>query len=247
MTFPTVIAVAGGNSVVNETSVTVNLPDGSDVSGRLLIVFFTSDGTGETFTFPAGFPWTELLVEGGTGFTSGVWFRRTTGTEGYPATGATITVTISSIEMSAHTSYLISGHHDSSNPEVSTATTGTSVNADPGALNPANWDVEDTLWFAFAALNGLSATTPRITAYPASYTNGRSDFAADGNGVTQGVARRENAVASEDPGAFTADTSGAWRAATVGVRPAAAAAGQPTFIRTWAVPYAPGMAIRGGL
>jgi hypothetical protein len=84
--------------------------------------------------------------------------------------------------------------------------------------------VEDTLWFSFAALNGASATTPRITVYPSSYTNGRSDFAADGNGVTQGVARRENATASEDAGAFTSDTSVAWRASTIGVRPAAGGA-----------------------
>jgi hypothetical protein len=216
--FATVIAENGGNSVVNQTSVTVNLPDGSNVSGRRILLFFTSDGSGETFTYPAG--WVEILAGGGTGFTSAVAYKNTLGTEGYPATGATITVTVSSIEMSAHTTYLLSGFHTDA-PAVATATTGTSTAPDAGALNPAGWDVEDTLWFTFASLNGAGATTPRITVYPSSYTNGRSDFAADGNGVTQGVARRENATASEDAGAFTSDTSVAWRATTIGVRPAA--------------------------
>jgi hypothetical protein len=221
MAFPTVIAVHGGNSTVDQTSVTVNLPDGSDVAGRLLLVFFTSDGNGETFTFPAGFPWTEILVEGGAGFTQGVWFRGTTGTEGYPATGATITVTISSTEQSCHTSYLLSGHHASTNPVTGGIATGTDDAPNPGALNPADWDVEDTLWFACCGYNGPPST---VNAYPSSYTNGRSDVSTGGNGCGQGVARRENATASEDAGAFTLSAAIAWRAATVGVRPAAAAA-----------------------
>src|SRR3990172_13336955 len=116
MAFPTVLAENGGNSTVNQTSVTVNLPDGSNVADRLIIVFFTSDGSGETFTYPSDFPWTEILAEGGSGHTSSVFFRRTTGTEGYPATGATITATISSTQQNCHTTYLITGHHASSNP-----------------------------------------------------------------------------------------------------------------------------------
>lgn len=234
MTFPTVIAENGGNSVVDQTSVTVNLPDGSDVAGRRILCFFTSDGSGETITFPAG--WTKILTDGGTGFTNVIFYHDTDGTEGYPSTGATITATITSVEMSAHTTYLISGFETSTAPAVATATTGTSTAPNSGALNPAGWDVEDTLWFTSASLNGASATTPRITVYPTNYTNGRSDFAADGNGVTQAVARRENATASEDPGAFTSDTSVAWRAATVGIRPAAVAAGQPTMKRWQGIP-----------
>jgi hypothetical protein len=221
MSFPTVIAENGGNSTTNQTSVTVKLPDGSNVAGRLLLCFFTSDGSGETFTFPSDFPWTSLMADGGTGFTNCVRFRRTTGTEGYPATGATITVTVSSIEMSAHTTYLISGHHASTDPAASTPTTGTSVSPDPGDLNPGGWDVEDTLWFTFCSLNGKSSTTPRVSAYPTNYTtNGRSDFAANSNGVTQGVSWRTNAAASEDVGTFTSDTLTEWRAVTIAIRPA---------------------------
>lgn len=222
MTFPTVIAENGGNTTTDATSITVNLPDGSNVTGRLLLLFFSSDGSGESFTYPAG--WTTLLAAGGTGFTNGIAYHVITGSEGYPSTGATITVTITSVEQSCHTCYLISGQHTSSAPEVSTATTGTSTAPDAGALNPTNWDVEDTLWLAYCSANGTSSTAPRITVWPTSYTNTRSDISAGGNGCIQGVARRENAVASEDPAAFTISASTGWRAATVGIRPAPAAA-----------------------
>lgn len=229
MTFPTVIAENGGNSTTDQTSVTVNLPDGSNVAGRRILCFFTSDGSGETFTYPAG--WNIILAAGGTGFTNGAAYHDTDGTEGYPSTGATITVTITSVEQSCHTTYLISGFETSTAPAVATATTGTSTAPDAGALNPSGWDVEDTLWFAFASANGLSATTPRFSGYPTSYTNTRSDISAGGNGCVQAVARRENATASEDPSAFTLDTSTGWRATTIGIRPAAVAAGQPTMAR----------------
>lgn len=219
MAFPTVVNVNGGNSTSDATSVTINLPDGSDVAGRLILLFHTSDGSGESFTWPTGF--TEILTEGGTGFTNGVAYQFTTGSEGYASTGATTTLTITSVEQSAHTTYLLSGVDTATAPEAATATTGTSTAPNSGSLNPAGWGTEDTLWITFASANGLSSTTPRFSAYPTNYTNGRSDISAGGNGVVQAVARRELNAASEYPGAFTMGTSAAWRATTIGVRPGA--------------------------
>ena len=219
MSFPTVVSVNGGNSTTDATSVTINLPDGSNVANRLILLFFSSDGGGESFTWPTGF--TEILAEGGSGFTNGVAYQFTTGSEGYASTGATTTLTITSVEQSAHTTYLLSGVDTATPPEAATATTGTSTAPNSGSLNPAGWGTEDTLWFAYAATNGMSSTTPRFSAYPTNYTNGRSDISAGGNGVVQAVARRELNAASEDPGAFTIDTSAAWRASTIGVRPGA--------------------------
>jgi hypothetical protein len=223
MSFPTVVAVNGGNATVDATSVTINLPDGSDVANRLILLFFTSDGGGESFTWPTGF--TEILAEGRTDFTNGVAYQFTTGSEGYASTGATTTLTITSVEQSAHTTYLLSGVDTATPPEAATATTGTSTAPNSGSLNPAGWGTEDTLWFTFASANGLSSTTPRFSGYPTNYTNGRSDISAGGNGVVQGVARRELNAASEDPGAFTIDTSAGWRASTIGVRPSSSIVG----------------------
>jgi hypothetical protein len=231
MTYPTVVAVNGGHYDSDATSHTVNLPDGSNVAGKLILLFFTSDGSGESFTYPDA-SWIEIFAAGGSGFTNAVAYHVTNGTEGYGATGATITVVVTSVEQSAHTTYLISGQHASSMPVASTAATGTSTAPDSAALNPAGWDVEDTLWFTYCSLNGTSSSAPRISAYPTNYTDGRSDISPGGNGIVQATARRENATASEDPGAFTSDTSVAWRAATIGVRPAPAAAG-PAKLKTF--------------
>jgi len=222
MTFPTVVAVTGGNSTSDITNPTLNLPDGSNVSGRLILMHFCSDGTGETLSLPAG--WTKIATDGGTGLTNAIFYRVTDGTEGYPATGATIQGTITSVEQSAHTSILLSGFHTTTAPAVSTAATGASTAPDSGSLNPSGWDVEDTLWFSFCACNGLSSTTPRVTGYPSGYSGTRSDISAGGNGVVLGMAYKESAAASEDPGAYTIGTSADWRAFTVAVRPAAAAA-----------------------
>lgn len=216
MSFAVVEAENGGNQASNATSHTVNLPSGI-VAGNLLLVFFSSDGSTVTHTFPAG--WTKILAEAGSGQTNSVWSRFADGSE-----GATITVTTSALEQSSHTSYRLSGAHASTVPEGGGSATGTSTAPDSTSLDPAAWATEDTLWFTVCVLNGSSATAPRITAYPTNYTNGRSDISVGGNGCVQGVARRQLAASSEDPGAFTSDTSVTWRAGTVAVRPAAAAA-----------------------
>ena len=227
MTFPTVIATAGGNYDSNATVVTINLPNGSNVSGRRILLFLTSDGAGETFSYPTGF--TELIPEGGDGFTQGAAFRNTDGTEGWGATGATTVATISSVEQSCHTTYLLSGF-GTDVPAISAAGTGSGTASNPPALNPAGWATEDTLWFAYTSLNGVNATTPRISAYPSSYT-GTTNISAGGNGVVQGVAYRANATASEDPGVFTHDST-VWQAYTVGIRPSSVVSASGTLTGT---------------
>jgi hypothetical protein len=225
MAFPVVAAVNGGNhasDVGTPFEHTINLPSGI-ANGDLLVVFFTTDGSSESHSYPAG--WTKLLAEYGTGYTGSIGCRVADGSE-----GSTILVTLTSAEQSCHTSYRITGQFSSATVAdyiaASTIVTGTSAAPDAGALNPANWNVEDTLWITSCSLNGAGGSTPRITVYPTSYTDGRSDISAGGNGCVNGTARRENATSSEDAGAFTSDTVVAWGASTVGIRPAAASAVQ---------------------
>jgi hypothetical protein len=96
-------------------------------------------------------------------------------------------------------------------------------NPDPPALNPANWDVEDTLWIAAAERD---TSTPSFTSYPASYTGAANTLQGD---LLLMTAHRQNAVASENPGAFGTDNgqSNAW---TIAVRPASA--GSPAAVRS---------------
>ena len=114
--------------------------------------------------------------------------------------------------------------------EVNTVVTGTSANPDPGSLNPTNWDVEDTYWRALCAWDD---GRPNVTTFPTNYTLFQNSDASGGSGgAGLGGATRTNAVASEDPSAFTKTGTGsgsAWVAWVVAIRPAAPAAYQPRY------------------
>lgn len=204
MAFPQVAAVNGGNDTTNQTNHTVNLPSGIE-AGNLLLVFFASDG-GPTITFPEG--WTQLFQTGAnTACKFGAWYRIADGTE-----GSTITVTTSNNQMTAHTSYRITGY--SGTPEVATATTGIDYSPNPPSLTPS-WGALDTLWFACCGYN----SNLTVTVYPTNYTNGRYDRANNTEGCGTGSARRELNAASENPGMFTLSGSTQWVANTVAVKP----------------------------
>ena len=208
MAFPQVAAVNGGNNPFTTTNHTVNLPAGIE-AGDLLLVFFASYGA-PTITFPEG--WTHLFqAASGVYVKFGVWYRVADGEE-----GATIIVTTSSTERTAHTSYRITGY--SGTPEVGTPAIGFSYYPDPSSLTPS-WEAKDTLWFASCGYH----SNRTVTAYPTNYTNGRNDYANDLYGCGVGTARRELNAVSEDPSTFTIDLSYPWVANTVAIQPAAAA------------------------
>lgn len=206
MAFPQVAAVNGGNDTVNRTDHTVNLPAGIQ-AGDLLLVFFASDGN-PTITFPEG--WTELFDKlSALEVRLVVWYRVADGEE-----GATITVTTSNIQMTAHTSYRITGY--SGVPECGDATTGNSTTPDPPSLTPS-WGAKDTLWFAVCGYDANKT----VTAYPTDYTNGRNDFADSLWGCGVGSARRELNAESENPNVFTISASEQWVANTIAIQPVA--------------------------
>jgi hypothetical protein len=83
--------------------------------------------------------------------------------------------------------------------------------------------VEDTLWIAFY---GSETTRMDATAYPTNYGSNQLTFPTDvndGTDVNYGVATRNNAVASENPLAFTAGGTDRYSAFTFAIRPGAAA------------------------
>jgi hypothetical protein len=214
--FPT--AVVNGNSTTSTTSHVCNLPTGI-ASGDLLLVFF-GFYQGPTAIWPAD--WTQRFSVNVTGEVHfQLYSRIADGTE-----GATITVTTSTSVASAHTSFRITGQHASSTPESTTDTNGgaPSSTPKPASLSPT-WGAEDSLWIA-AVCADHGATTNSISAYPASYINGRDDSVHEGaptdNGVTLGTAYRTRNIATEDPGPFTLADSQQHVVATVAIRPAAA-------------------------
>jgi len=209
---PVVISVTETAFGTDTTDHYVNMPATVNADD-LLIVLFTNDG-GATVTTPAG--WTSLASDAnGTQVRLSVYYKIAAGTEG----GTTVNFVTSAAEEAAAQVYRITNWHGTTPPEISTAATGTSTRPNPASLNPAGWDVADTLWLAVAGQDrGDQSGT---TAYPASYTDGTSTLSFDGTGSCRThSARRVLAAASENPSAFTIPVSEQWVAFTIAVRPA---------------------------
>jgi hypothetical protein len=217
MAFPTVATTNTSRQDTNSLTHTVNLP-ASIASGNLLLVFFACDGntTAEVTTPASG--WSTLFTQNvlaDTAFLK-VFYRFANGAE-----GGTIVITTGATEQSTHISYRITGAHASEVPAFSSTRPGASnANPDPPSLNPANWDIEDTLWIAAAAWDG----SPTGTGYPTNYTGSQlTNQNPSGSGSAGSiVATKNNAAASEDPGTFTMSASEQWASATIAVRPAGA-------------------------
>jgi len=181
--------------------------------GDLLIVFFTNDGIAAV-TKPAG--WTELASDKrGIAVRLSVYYKIAVGDED----GTTVNFVTSAAEQAATQVYKITNWHGTTPPEISTAATGISTAPNPASLDPAGWDVEDTLWIAAAGQDrGDQSGT---TVYPASYTDGTSTLSAHSWQSCRTLsAHRVLTAASEDPGAFTIPISDEWVAFTITVRPA---------------------------
>ena len=181
-------------------------------AGDLLILLFTNDRDA-TVTTPGG--WTELASDAsGPHIRLSVYHKMAAGTEG----GTTVNFITSAAEEAAAQVYKITNWHGTTPPEISTPETGTNMSPDPAPLDPAGWDIADTLWIAVAGQD--RGNQPGTPAYPAGYTDGISTLSSGGNGCCQTrSAHRMLAIASENPGDFTISASEQWVAFTIAVRP----------------------------
>ena len=203
----------------NTTSHTTLIPNGSNVSGKLVLILFASDG-GPTVTWPTGgsADFTSVVTGvQGSNTRIAVGYRIVTGSEGWSGTNDSVTITTSSSEMSNSHSYLISGAHASQAPEGASTATGNDANPNPPSLNPS-WGSEETLFVAFAATR--FATT--FSAAPTNYTDLINGPTEDDANASAGSARRVLTADSEDPGTFTNGGGANWITTTVAVRIAAA-------------------------
>jgi hypothetical protein len=200
------VATRTSQNTSDSTSQVVTLPNGSNVSGRLVVVVIGVDGT-TGVAWPAG--WTEIF-DGTTVATElAVGYRVINGTEGFDGTDDTITLTTAAEQSNSH-AYLITGHDPAVAPEAATAAVGTNA-PDPPSFNPAGWDVEETLWIV-AAANRFGILQ---TAAPANYSNLLAQNGGDTN-APLATAHRGAAVTTEDPGAFTGGDN-EWVATTIAV------------------------------
>jgi hypothetical protein len=209
--FPVVESVTASSFPVHANSHAVAMP-ATVTAGDLLLCVFTSHAFA-TVTTPAG--WTLIgTTLNSTLVRTSRYARRADGTEG----GTTVNFQTSVMEPAVAHVYRISGWFDDgvlSSAIADTAVTGSGLYPDPPALDPAAWDVENTLWLAVYGAANLGMTS----GYPSGYTNGRYDESGGVVGRTStGSARRESAAASEDPGAFRNDADQPWVGVTIAIR-----------------------------
>jgi hypothetical protein len=190
----------------------VNMPATVN-TGDLLIVLFTNDRDA-TVTIPGG--WTELASDTNVPHVRlSVYYKIAGGTEG----GTTVNFVTSAAEEAAAQVYRITDWHGTTPPEISTAAIGTSTAPNSASLDPAGWDVANTLWLVVAGQDrGDQSGT---MSYPAGYTDGTCTLSSGGIGSCRThSARRVLAAASVNPGANTLPVSEQWVAFTIAVRPA---------------------------
>jgi hypothetical protein len=231
--FPSVVdSTNSDNGTTNATNHTVALPDGCDVAGRRVVMGFSCDGT-PTITWPLG--WNVLAQGNGAAGNNRMEtaYLDLDGTEGFPATGATITVTTSASEGSAHAGYLLEdGTFDPAiAPEVLNADgASTNVNVDPPNLTPSSGGggAKDYLWIAFG---GWDASTA-LNSYPANYINTVTDVAAYAGGAGIAAGTRALNAASEDPAAFVLAAVEQRCAQTIAIHPASGGGGSTQPPRT---------------
>ena len=210
--FPVVQSLTASQFPVHGYSHLVAMP--AQVSaGDLLLCVFTNHAYA-TVTTPAG--WTMIGTTLNTTVVRTSRFaKRADGTEG----GTTVDFQTSVTEPAVAHVYQMTGWFDDgilADAVADSAVLGNGQSPDPPALAPS-WSIANTLWIAAYGTENLGATS----GYPAGYTNGRYDTSGAWlvGQVSTASARRQNAVASEDPGPFTNDASQAWVAVTIAIRP----------------------------
>ena len=139
MAFPQMAESVSGVVTSNSNNWTLTYP-GSITSDSLLLLGAGIDG-GPTATLPAGW---QKITETGTTARLLVAYKFADGTE----TGD-FSLSLTASEQGVWRIWRIEGAHDTTPPAVGTAATGTSANPNPPLNNPAAWDVEDVLWWAF--------------------------------------------------------------------------------------------------
>lgn len=222
MAFATFTAAKSGNNNVSTHNWT--LPTGN-ASGKLLVLI-CSLGTGnDQFNTPSGF--TQLsgsvlqTIGGNGGATLQVFYKFTTGSE------SNGTITTSGNCSSEILSLLFTGAHASFAPAYALAT-NTDTHPNAPSLNPANWDVEDTVWVTFH-YTSTGSETPGTWSDPTNYTNIDSGSVGTGTAAIEfRAAYRNNAVASEDPAQITIGASNLWGALTLAIAPAGAGSVTPS-------------------
>lgn len=223
MAFPTVESVTTTLSNSATTSHSIDLPATID-NGDLLVAICRIAGT--VNSNPAG--WDVLLSH----TVSPIYIYKANGTEG----GGSITIGTSSASTAAVKVIRISDWIG----DINEVYRGTQASGSSSSPNPpsatTNEGTEDNLFIAAMVSANFGAS---VSSYPTNYTDGEFSINTSSvfNGV--GVAFRELADETDDPGVFTMGGSVNWAANTIIVRPSSGAVVTPGLTTVPVTVHAP--------
>jgi len=216
MAFPQITTHAESQETTNQTTHNVTLPSGIQAGDLLILIVGTNNDNSVTIAWnAAGSGWVELGQEAIQNFE-----HKLAAAYKFAAGDATDNAdyTTTAGEESAAICLRITGAHASTPPEYTpTEFESASTDANPPSLNPANWDVEDTLWIAIGSTTNGTLT---VSTYPYA-ANNITSASAGTDGVRVAIATTENAAASNDPGNFVFSGTDTVGGAQIAVRPAA--------------------------
>lgn len=245
MAFPTIPTTGAGRvltAVQANTTATRTFPSLTGLtknSGDLLVAICIAYqcGTGTDAAFSS---WGGGFTEVGDSATTttmaiGVATKVSDGTE-------TGTFTVTQASVTGQACFILMSIPGGASAEVGGRNSSTNATqANPSSFSPS-WGSADTLWIAVGG-DGEDATAGSYTGVTASPTNYSGDvvtaISQDAIGGVNGlVGFRQNAAASEDAGAFTADTSNARHAGLIiAIRPKQDATASPSAIaRSFTLP-----------
>lgn len=246
MAFPVIQTADSQHGVVTSNSTTWTLTYPTNLaSGDLILAFMGRDGANVTAgTWPAGWI-TFAQNQGQTGLIGAKKLSDGTETGTFNVTGLASeqggwrTLRVTGWEGTIGTVFNTSSGAEAVQVPTGGVANGTDANPNIPSGNPANWDVEDTLWIAVCSVD----TSRTFSAWPSGYSPGDNtwdDVSGGSNGASLSVQWRNSAAASEDPGAWTISASDDWAASLIAVRPAAAAAGDDDPFPILGSAYYPG-------
>lgn len=230
MTFPSVRSDVAGVQGTNSSSWTGLTYPSTISAGDLILVAIARDGASGAATI-SGFASQIQQAAASNAARLDIFAKVAVGTE-----SGTFTYSPGASEQGA---WRVASYQDwwgtiATGLEIGGIATGTSTTPNPGSFSPA-WGAADTRWRAQAAQDrGLQT----VTGFPTDYTiNQNDDQSGGGSGACIMGASRDINTATQDPSNFTVNSSQAWAAVVIAIRPAAAGAAASLILPRRRIPH----------
>lgn len=221
------IEIAGalnGSETVATAAHGIVVPAGS-AAGNMLVVQFITDGSGT----PSADGFVRTTWSSFTTVYQHIMTKILTGAE------ADFDMALSTSRKSSHRVFLITGNHATTAPEAFW-NSGNGGTVTSPALTLAGWGApEETLFMGMIGWDGGMTAV----GYPAGLPDNRATYNGAGSSLGLGVATANLAEDSDGANIFVASGSDQWVGATLGIRPAAAAAAGGAGFNSYPAGYSP--------